>query len=81
MRSTYFVTGVKLQGQMIMLLNGSCLHKVLMPNIKQNRSHYVGLREHASKDLNLLKKRLQHRRFPVIFVKCLRTPLLQNTSM
>ena len=28
----------------------------------------------------LLKKRLWHRRFPVDFVKFLRTPFLQNTS-
>ena len=28
----------------------------------------------------LLKKRLWHRRFPVNFVKFLRTPFLQNTS-
>ena len=28
----------------------------------------------------LLKKRLWHRRFPVSFVKFLRTPFLQNTS-
>ena len=28
----------------------------------------------------LLKKRLWHRRFPINFVKFLRTPLLQNTS-
>ena len=37
--------------------------------------NHAGLRP-----VNLLKKRLWHRCFPVNFVKYLRTPFLQNTS-
>ena len=49
----------------------SAVQKQLLADILQNRCQAC----------NFIKKRLQHRCFPMKFTKSLRTPFLQNTSI
>ena len=47
-------------------------------DVLKNFANFTG--KHLCWSLNFIKKRLQHRRFPMKFAKFLRTPILQNTS-
>ena len=52
------------------MCGASAVQKQSLADVLQNRGHIC----------NFIKKRLQHRGFPMKFTKYFRTPFLQNTS-
>ena len=86
----FFFRNPELHNGMVPSVNKSSHRRCsIRKGVLRNFAKFTGKHPHQSLSFNkvvglrhatLLKKRLQHRYFPVNFAKFLRTPFLQNTS-